>query len=272
MLDPGGFAFLDGDPLGLRELEESLVWQTNGPLPDWLDGAEPNDEYCNLTATAATPISKSAPAVADATPLGHCQETSITPAPAEAAPPSASPRRDAPLVAEHVASGTTPLLFQAPADGLLSIDEIVRFVESPASTKPVEAVAGEALFEMPVAGRRRRLSADEGNEASLCLLLSAARQLWAVPLVHVAQVARPTETNTAIDLYERLEGRKRRDAGIAVTFENSAVLIVDQLIGTRTLNWAPQPQSAAEPDWVLGRAELGDQAAFLLDWQLLTTS
>jgi hypothetical protein len=103
-------------------------------------------------------------------------------------------------------------------------------------------------------------------------LLSAARQLWAVPLVHVAQVARPTETSTAIDLYERLEGRKRRDAGIAVTFENNAVLIVDQIIGTRSLSWAPQATSADEPDWALGRAELGEQSAFLLDWQLLTTS
>ena len=39
MLYMGGLAFLEGDPLGLRELDESLVWKPNGPLPDWLDGA-----------------------------------------------------------------------------------------------------------------------------------------------------------------------------------------------------------------------------------------
>jgi len=242
-------------------------------LPDWLDGAEPSDDdYCNLPATVAAPISKFAPMESADQPFGQCQEPSIAPAPVEAILPSASRPRDTPLVDELVASTPAPVLFQAPADGLLSIDEIVRFVEAPAGTKPVETAAGEALLETPVVQRRRQLSAEDWNEASLCLLLSAARQLWAVPLAHVAQVTRPTKSSTAMDLYERLEGRKRRDAGIAVTFENNAILIVDQLIGTRSLSWAPLATSADERDWVLGRAELGEQSAFLVDWQLLTTS
>jgi hypothetical protein len=44
MVAPGGFFFLDGDPLGVRASEEHLAWCNDGPLPEWLDGADPDEE------------------------------------------------------------------------------------------------------------------------------------------------------------------------------------------------------------------------------------
>lgn len=44
MVAPGGFFFLDGDPLGVRTSEERLAWRNEGPLPEWLDGADPYEE------------------------------------------------------------------------------------------------------------------------------------------------------------------------------------------------------------------------------------
>jgi hypothetical protein len=186
--------------------------------------------------------------------------------PAAPAPPQA------PLVAELIETGPPPV-FKAPADGLISIDEIVCFLEQPVVAPPPserDEVHAPKTGNVVVASRRQ-LSSDEWNGARLCLLTSVAGQMWAVPLEKVAQVARHAATN-AFDLYERLEGKKRREPGMAVHFENDTALIVDYTIGPRSLAWAPLPAGCEEPTWVLARAELAGQTAGLLDWRALITS
>lgn len=195
MLDLGGLAFLEGDPLGLRDLEESLAWQANGPLPDWLEGAEPFEEDSELFSGAEEPA-----------------------------------------------------------------------VGQPAS-KPVEVPVPNS-GNVGVAARRH-LSTDELNGARLCLLTSVDGKLWAVPFENVTQVARDAAAK-AIDLCERLEGKKRHEAGIAVNFENDTALIVDRIVGPRSFDWLPP--GGDDPVWVLARTELAEQSVGLLDWQALTTS
>lgn len=219
MLDLGGLAIVDGDPLGLHELEESLAWQANGPLPDWLDGADPDEEDDGLVQIGPSP--------------------SVKPA----------------------------------LDGLISIDEIVCHLDGPDIPAPVsESIENPSNMGTRIGTERRLLSIDEWNEATLCLLTTAAGQLWAVPFHQVVQVARQSAAAKEVDLFERLEGKQRRQAGYAIIFEDELALIVDSILGPRTLNWAPLPGGSGEPVWVLARTQFAEHSVGLLDWQTLAAS
>ncbi len=257
MLDMGGLAFLDGDPLGLRDLDESLAWNANGPLPDWLDGTDDEDEDdCDLNPPAAR-------CLRPPTPVPHHSDR---PAPSHIEPP---------LIAELVDTGPPTTIPEPADDDLVSIEDLFRDTDEP-STPPIVA---EQAASPPVAepkrepivsvAARRFLSFDELIDARLCLLAVVADRLWAIPFDRVVHVtSRPTD-GRAVDVFERQEGRKRRTNGVTIGFDTDVAVIVDRILGPRTLAWEPPAANSDCPAWMIAQVDVAGETVGLLDWESL---
>ena len=300
MLDMGGVAFLDGDPLGLRQLEEELVWNPTGPLPEWLAGADLDDDddsfvglavplrSTNPPAHEPVEVSKSeskAPTIPELLlPLPPIEEPSRllddpieAPTDAEQSIAAAVPKpppamASEPLVAELVETGPMP---EPGVDGLMSINDLLRFVEEP--TPPTEEPAAAVPTIAPIAETptapvesipvplpaRRMLDVDEMLEARFCLLASVVDRLWAIPLDRIERVT--AAVTDAVDLRELQERKRRRKPGIAVVLDHGGAIIVDEIRGPRTLAWEPPSDDDPPPLQPLARASLGADLVDLLD-------
>lgn len=174
------------------------------------------------------------------------------------------------------------------ATGLRSIDEILRFVAEPPQTVPTTvtvptpAPSADSPPELPPPEEeltpappplpaRRVLGFDELIDFRLCLLAEIAGQAWAVPLDRVTTVGRRRAAD-AIDLYERFEGRPRRGEWAAITFDNDHTLLVDRILGPRSLAWEPLPAETDAPDWALAETILAGDSIRLLDWELVSSN
>ncbi len=295
MLDMGGLAFLDGDPLGLRELDESLAWKANGPLPDWLedadiDGDESRDfelpPAMNLRPPSLTSVPDVATLVVEQSPIPPpvappaVVELPEPPATEVTAPPyhfdePAPPVIEPPLVAELVETGPPPPPPEGSNEGLVNINELLRFVEEPPAPSAAEATPEIALPPPePVAPAvaRRYLSFDELIDARICLLAVVADRLWAIPFDRVAQVASRAAGERAVDLFEMQEGKKRRDKGVTIGFDSDAAVIVDRILGPRSLSWQSLAADSDAPAWMLAQTKVAGENVGLLDWEYLMES
>jgi hypothetical protein len=227
MLDMGGLAFLDGDPLGLRELEESLAWQANGPLPQWLDGADPDNEDNVHTHRISTAKAATRPAADHEVPSATAAALSLKSTLSVHLPP---------------ANVTVP------------------DVNLPAESADVESAACVTFDDSPAESSAPSARRDV---ARLALVASAAGRLWAIPLERVARVAPHQDGQKAIDLSERLDGKKRSQPGLAIVLDDKTTIVVDHILGPRTLQWRPRLNDG--PKWALAHAIVDGEAVGLLD-------
>jgi hypothetical protein len=370
MLDMGALALLYGDPLGLREIEESLAWQQNGPLPYWLDDADleddetlpsetpstdgrqvdgvsaprdriskepiadeqrrvvgvspPREVASKETPSTPTPVSftpasltlfKPTPVFTPfpigslrtqsgplSVPLGAIFDVFDPPPPCKAAPlhPSSPAEVKSALVAEPppqiIIAPACPAPAQAPsllnpcpprpeahsapapppttpAQDILSTDSIVALIDDSAApvtevARKTPSAAGAAVDPVVAPAARRFMPFVDLASARFCLLTSAAGQLWALPLERIVKVAGTGQGKT-VDLYERLEAKKRRQAGVAIIFDNDAALVVDAVLGPRSLSWKPLSGDRDVPNWRIANATIAGESVGLLDWELL---
>ena len=273
MLDLGGLACLDGDPLGLRELELSLAWNATGPLPDWLDGTD--DDDLDLELPTDKLLLQPAPAPNATEPKRDREssptELSVADQPLEAPPAIVV---EPPLIAELVETG--PTANSEPNKDLVSIDELLGLDDEAQESAPVAGQAALAPVPEPARDlnrpvvRPRFLSIDELIDARLCLLAAVADRLWAIPFDRIVSVTGPQTDDEAIDLFERQEGKRRRQPGVSIRFDSDVVLIVDRILGPRSLAWELLAANSNGPEWMVAQTNVAGETVGLLDWESLT--
>ena len=288
MLDLNANIVLEGDPLGLRAIEESLAWRAAGQLPDWLDEDRFDDNEMSSDDSPSGEVIRSAPVGADSSSASAVRPERDTFAVLELpdSPPAVAIHSIAPAV-------TAPSLVKPPEDSrltrppsdaasndLVSINDILRFVdeapasrpvifEAPAAAVPPPAPVAAASTPAPPAVSRRAVTFEDLLDARLCLLASVAESLWAVPLDRIVAVTSTPKGSKVFDLHLRQEGKKRRGATMSIVLDTDVAVIVDRVLGPRSFAWDSLPAKCDAPHWELARTSVGGEAVGLLDWQAL---
>lgn len=295
MLDLDAPMVLEGDPLGLRALEEAIAWRGDGPLPDWLDGTDLEDPDADLDA-ARLDQTNDPPSLADELPAsGVIPSTGKTYAvldlpelpPVVAIESPCAVRPAAPPLSQPPASvveASASAAAVTPAEDLVSINDILRFVDDasfPDSKADVPAAPSVPQAPPPLAtalpaqtpaeavAARRFVSFEELLDARQCLLTAVANDLWAIPLDRIVAVTRNARSGRVIDLHERQEGKPRRGKAMSIVLDNDTVLLVDRVLGPRSFGWDSLPSGSKAPLWQLAQTAIGGETVGLLDWETL---
>jgi hypothetical protein len=293
MLDLNANIVLEGDPLGLRAIEDSLTWRSTGNLPDWLDEDPFDDNQMSSDDSPSGEENRPASGNADSNQASAVRPERDTFAVLDLpdSPPAVAIQSPAPAV-------TAPSLVKPPEDDsrltrppsdaagndLVSINDILRFVDEAPASKPVifEAPAAAVAPPAPVSApphpappvappvvSRRAVTFEDLLDARLCLLAGVADRLWAVPLDRIVAVTSTPKGSKALDLHLRQEGKKRRGATMSIVLDTDMALVVDRVLGPRSFAWEALPAKCDAPTWELARAIVGGEAVGLLDWQAL---